>query len=69
VILADPNLPRLEVGRRMGAAETIQIQRGGGQAEAVKAVTSGGQGAWVAIDATGVPDVTTELVTKYNSTH
>lgn len=57
VILADPNPPRLDVGRQLGAAETIQIERGGGQADAVKAVISGGQGAWVAVDATGVPEV------------
>ena len=57
VILADPNPPRLEAGRRMGAAETVRIERGGGQAEAVRAVTQDGDGAWVAVDATGVPEV------------
>jgi len=57
VILADPNPPRLEVGVALGAAETVAIERGGGQAEAVRAVTEDGRGAWVAVDATGVPEV------------
>lgn len=57
VILADPNPPRLEVGAKMGAAETILIERGGGQADTVKNLTDGAKGAWVAIDATGQPDV------------
>lgn len=55
VILADPNPGRLAVGRELGAAETVEIRRGGGQAETVRAVTGGGP--WVAIDATGVPEV------------
>ncbi|MEK9754683.1 MAG: alcohol dehydrogenase catalytic domain-containing protein [Rhodospirillaceae bacterium] len=57
VILADPNLNRLNVGRALGARATVQIERGGGQAAHVKALTSGDRGAWVAIDATGVPAV------------
>ena len=56
-ILADPNPERLEAGLAMGAAETVRVERGGGQAEAVKAATHDGQGAWIAIDATGVPEV------------
>ena len=57
VILADPNPGRLAVGAEFGAAETVAIARGGGQAEAVRARTAGERGAWVAIDATGVPEV------------
>lgn len=57
VILADPNAARLEMGRELGAAKALTIARGGGQAELVRAATRGGQGAWVAIDATGVPEV------------
>ena len=57
VILADPNPGRLKVGRELGAAETVEIIRGGGQAGAVRAGTADGQGAWVAVDATGVPEV------------
>ena len=62
VILADPNPPRLEVGRRLGAAETVQIARGGGQAGAVKAVSDGGKGTWVAVDASGVPEVWVDAI-------
>ncbi len=57
VILADPNPGRLETGRQLGAAQTVQIARGGGQAEQVRNVTSGGKGAWIAVDASGVPEV------------
>ena len=57
VILADPNPPRLAVGKELGAWKTVQIERGGGQAEKVKAMTSGGDGAWVGVDASGVPEV------------
>ena len=35
----------------------LAIERGGGQAEAVRAATGGGAGAWVVVDATGVPEV------------
>src|SRR5918992_165881 len=32
VVLADPNLPRLEVARQLGASEAIQVSRDGGEA-------------------------------------
>jgi L-iditol 2-dehydrogenase len=57
VILADPNASRLEVGRKMGAAVTQSIERGGGQAERIRSVTTGGHGADVCIDCTGQPAV------------
>ena len=57
VILADPNPGRLDVGRALGAAKTLAIERGGGQAAALRAATDEGNGAWIAIDATGVPEV------------
>ena len=57
VVLADPNPGRLAVGRDLGAAETVEIVRGGGQAERVRGATADGAGAWVAVDATGVPEV------------
>jgi L-iditol 2-dehydrogenase len=57
VILADPNAPRLEVGKRMGAASVQVIARGGGQAPLIRAATSGGLGADVCIDCTGQPAV------------
>ncbi len=62
VILADPNPRRLEVGAALGAAETVAIARGGGQADAVRARTAGGRGAWVAVDATGVPEVWVDAI-------
>lgn len=57
VILADPNPERLAAARDLGAAETVEIDRGGGQADAVRTRTEGNRGAWIAIDATGVPGV------------
>jgi L-iditol 2-dehydrogenase len=62
VVLADPNPGRLETGRALGAADTIEIVRGGGQAEAVRARTANGRGAVVAVDATGVPEVWTDAI-------
>ncbi len=61
-IVADPNVGRLEVARRLGACATIDIARGGGQAELVRSATTGGQGAWIAIDATGVPEVWSDAI-------
>ncbi|SDG87033.1 zinc-dependent alcohol dehydrogenase [Roseospirillum parvum] len=63
-ILADPNPPRLEAGRAMGAVGTVLIGREAGQAEKVRAATSGGAGAWVAVDATGAPQVWVEAVSS-----
>jgi L-iditol 2-dehydrogenase len=62
VILADPNPGRLEMGTRLGAAETVEIARGGGQAGTVRSLTEGGGGAWIAIDATGVPEVWSDAI-------
>lgn len=62
VILADPNPSRLDVGKQLGAAQLVQIQRGGGQSEKVKALTQGGFGAWVAVDASGVPEVWVDAI-------
>ncbi|MFQ5765652.1 MAG: zinc-binding dehydrogenase, partial [Rhodospirillales bacterium] len=61
VILADPNPGRLETGAALGAAETVAIARGG-QAEEVRAKTEGGRGAWIAIDATGVPEAWSDAI-------
>ena len=57
VLLADPNPERLAAARELGAKKTLQIDRGGGQAERVRAETLWGRGAWIAVDATGVPGV------------
>lgn len=57
VTLADPNDARLDMGTKLGASRALKIERGGGQAEKVRASTSTGRGAWIAIDATGVPEV------------
>ena len=62
VILADPNPPRLDVGKQLGAAQVVQIDRGGNQSDKVKALTEGGQGAWVAVDASGVPEVWVDAI-------
>ena len=62
VILADPNPSRLDVGKQLGAAQLVQIQRGGDQSEKVKALTQGGFGAWVAVDASGVPEVWVDAI-------
>jgi L-iditol 2-dehydrogenase len=62
VILADPNPGRLDVGRALGAARTVQISRGGGQAAAIRAETADGKGAWIAIDATGQPAVWSDAI-------
>jgi L-iditol 2-dehydrogenase len=57
VILADPNPSRLEVGKKLGAADIVCIERGGGQFARVVERTQGTNGAQVAIDCTGVPEV------------
>jgi len=57
VILTDPNAQRLHTGSLMGAAQTLQIARGGGQAQAVRRATRGAQGAEICIDCTGQPAV------------
>ena len=57
VILADPNPSRLEAGLALGAADAVRIERGGGQADTVRARTAEGKGAWIAVDASGVPEV------------
>ena len=62
VILADIEPGRLETGTAIGAARTIEIGRGGGQADTVRAGTEDGKGAWVAIDATGVPEVWSDAI-------
>ena len=62
VILADPNQSRLDAGAALGAKKTVMIERGGGQADVVKAVTEGSRGAWVAVDATGVPEVWVDAI-------
>ena len=61
-ILADPNESRLEAGRAMGAAKTVQIERGGGQVDTVKAVAAHSDGTWVAVDASGVPEVWVDAI-------
>jgi len=62
VILADPNQNRLNAGIVMGAKKVVKIRRGGGQAEKVKRCTEDGQGAWVAVDATGIPEVWVDAI-------
>jgi L-iditol 2-dehydrogenase len=62
VVLADPNPSRLRVGTELGAVRTIEIRRGGGQAGVVRAQSADGKGFWIAIDATGVPEVWVDAI-------
>jgi L-iditol 2-dehydrogenase len=62
VVLADPNPSRLAAGRRLGAAETVVIERGGGQAPKVAACASRRGGFDAAVDATGLPEVWADTV-------
>jgi L-iditol 2-dehydrogenase len=61
-VLADPNPSRLSVGRALGAARTLEIQRGGGQAAFVREQTPGGKGFWIAVDCTGQPGVWSDAI-------
>jgi L-iditol 2-dehydrogenase len=67
VIVSDLSKDRLEAAKKMGARETIQIQKGINQVEEVKCRTEGGRGVDVAIEATGIPDIwekTVKMVRK-----
>ena len=61
-VLADPNPGRLEVGRAIGAARTIEIARGGGQAALVRERSEGGKGFWITVDCTGQPGVWSDAI-------
>jgi L-iditol 2-dehydrogenase len=55
VVLADPNPQRLEVARRMGAAEAVLVGRDGGEAAHLRRHARQGDGFDLAIEATGSP--------------
>ncbi|HYO13419.1 MAG TPA: alcohol dehydrogenase catalytic domain-containing protein [Thermoanaerobaculia bacterium] len=55
IVLADPNPPRLEVGRSVGADEAVQVGREGGEAFRLCRLSRTGDGFDVAIEATGSP--------------
>ncbi|HVR98695.1 MAG TPA: alcohol dehydrogenase catalytic domain-containing protein [Thermoanaerobaculia bacterium] len=55
IVLADPNPSRLEVGRRVGASEAVQVEREGGEAPRLRRHAAGGDGFDLAIEATGSP--------------
>lgn len=55
IVLADPNPSRLEVGRSVGADETVQVGREGGEASRLCRLSRTGDGFDVAIEATGSP--------------
>lgn len=57
IILADPNPPRLEVGKSLGAAACVVIGRGGEQYRSVLKHSRDGKGADVCVDCTGAPAV------------
>jgi L-iditol 2-dehydrogenase len=62
VMLADPNAKRLAVGVELGAAQTFEIERGGGQSEKIRAATPDGTGVTVAIDSSGVPEAWSDAI-------
>ncbi len=55
VVVADPNPPRLEAARRMGAHETVQVGRDGGEAARLRRLAGQGDGFDLAVEATGSP--------------
>ena len=62
VVLADPNESRLEAGRRLGATDTVLIERGVPQAEVVRGYSAKAQGFDVTVEATGVPEVWADAI-------
>ncbi|MCH2374842.1 MAG: alcohol dehydrogenase catalytic domain-containing protein [Planctomycetes bacterium] len=62
VVLADPNTSRLDAGTRLGATETVRIERGAPQAEVVRAHASRRDGFDVVVEATGVPKVWADAI-------
>lgn len=55
IVLADPNLSRLETGLRIGADEAVQVSRDGGEAPRLSKLSRSGDGFDLAIEATGSP--------------
>ena len=62
VTLADPNASRLDVGRKLGASQALQIARGGGQALEARTRAADPAGFDCAIDATGVSEVWSDAI-------
>jgi L-iditol 2-dehydrogenase len=62
VVVADPNPARLDRARRLGARQTVPIERGGGAARSVVEAAGAGAGFDVSVDATGIPTVWTDAV-------
>ncbi|MDR0850916.1 MAG: zinc-binding dehydrogenase [Clostridiales Family XIII bacterium] len=57
VIACDLSAARLEVAKKMGAAETVNIKEVDDQAQAVRDLTEAGRGVDAAIEAVGLPEV------------
>jgi L-iditol 2-dehydrogenase len=55
IVLADPNPSRLEVGKAIGAATTVQVDHDGGEAARLSKLARTGDGFDIAIEATGSP--------------
>jgi L-iditol 2-dehydrogenase len=55
IVLADPNPARLEVGKRIGADEVVQVGRDGGEAPRLCRHSRSSDGFDLAIEATGSP--------------
>jgi L-iditol 2-dehydrogenase len=62
IILADPNINRLNVGSELGATKIIKIERGGGQAGLIREETSEKKGVNIAIDSSGVPEAWVDAI-------
>jgi L-iditol 2-dehydrogenase len=62
VTAADPNPGRLDVARRLGAAQVVAAARHGGQALSLRESSPGAKGYEVVIEATGVAEVWSEAM-------
>ena len=54
LVVADPNESRLELARKLGAADTLLVERGGSGADRARSLGPGPPGFDFSIDATGV---------------
>ncbi len=62
VIVCDAVQARLDVAKKLGAAETVNVSKTDDQIQAVRELTPGGRGVDVAIEAAGLPDVWTKSI-------
>jgi L-iditol 2-dehydrogenase len=62
VICVDKSAARLEVAKRLGAEETVEVSKNGDSTQAVREWTPEGRGADVVIEAVGLPEVWEEAL-------